>query len=156
MEDDQRNARIFGVLFIITFLTSIPALALFQPFSTQPRTSPVAERTTRSTWESSSSGFSSSRTSQRPSSCSRSLDGRTKSLHSAMSLHGSSSAPSSGPASSLCSDREPAPGRSGRCRPRSLARSAQGLDVLAGPRLHRRLGEWTDTRLPDVQLQSRI
>ena len=27
MENDQRNARIFGVLFVITFLTSIPALA---------------------------------------------------------------------------------------------------------------------------------
>jgi hypothetical protein len=26
MADDQRTARIFGVLFIITFLTSIPAL----------------------------------------------------------------------------------------------------------------------------------
>jgi hypothetical protein len=36
MEDDQRNARIFGVLFIITFLTSIPALALFQPVLDDP------------------------------------------------------------------------------------------------------------------------
>jgi hypothetical protein len=26
MADDQKNARIFGVLFIITFLTSIPAV----------------------------------------------------------------------------------------------------------------------------------
>jgi hypothetical protein len=31
MEDDQRHARIFGVLFIITFITSISALALFHP-----------------------------------------------------------------------------------------------------------------------------
>lgn len=30
METDQRNARIFGVLFILTFLTSIPAFFLFQ------------------------------------------------------------------------------------------------------------------------------
>jgi Domain of unknown function (DUF4386) len=30
METDQRNARIFGVLFIITFLTSIPAALIFQ------------------------------------------------------------------------------------------------------------------------------
>lgn len=30
MESDQRHARIFGVLFIITFLTSIPAYFLFQ------------------------------------------------------------------------------------------------------------------------------
>ena len=36
MEADQRNARIFGVLFIITFLTSIPALALFQPVLDDP------------------------------------------------------------------------------------------------------------------------
>jgi hypothetical protein len=36
MDDDQRNARIFGVLFIITFLTSIPALALFQPVLDDP------------------------------------------------------------------------------------------------------------------------
>jgi nitric oxide reductase large subunit len=36
MEQDQRNARIFGVLFIITFLTSIPALALFQPVLDDP------------------------------------------------------------------------------------------------------------------------
>jgi hypothetical protein len=31
MDDDQRHARIFGVLFIITFITSIGALSLFQP-----------------------------------------------------------------------------------------------------------------------------
>jgi hypothetical protein len=30
MAEDQRNARIFGVLFLITFVTSIGALALFQ------------------------------------------------------------------------------------------------------------------------------
>jgi hypothetical protein len=36
MADDQRNARIFGVLFIITFLTSIPAWALFQPVLDDP------------------------------------------------------------------------------------------------------------------------
>ena len=36
MENDQRNARIFGVLFLITFLTSIPALALFQPVLDDP------------------------------------------------------------------------------------------------------------------------
>ena len=36
MEQDQRNARIFGVLFIITFITSIPALALFQPVLDDP------------------------------------------------------------------------------------------------------------------------
>jgi hypothetical protein len=36
VEDDQRNARIFGVLFIITFLMSIPALALYQPVLDDP------------------------------------------------------------------------------------------------------------------------
>ena len=36
MAEDQRNARIFGVLFIITFLTSIPAVALFQPVLDDP------------------------------------------------------------------------------------------------------------------------
>src|SRR5262245_30825293 len=36
MNDDQRDARIFGVLFIITFLTSITALALYQPVLDDP------------------------------------------------------------------------------------------------------------------------
>jgi hypothetical protein len=36
MADDQTNARIFGVLFIITFLTSIPAVLLFQPVLDDP------------------------------------------------------------------------------------------------------------------------
>ena len=36
MENDQRNARIFGVLFIVTFITSIPALALYQPVLDDP------------------------------------------------------------------------------------------------------------------------
>ena len=36
MGADQRNARIFGVLFIVTFITSIPALALFQPVLDDP------------------------------------------------------------------------------------------------------------------------
>ena len=37
MDQDQRHARIFGVLFIITFLTSIPARSLlFQPVLDDP------------------------------------------------------------------------------------------------------------------------
>jgi hypothetical protein len=36
MADDQRTARIFGVLFIVTFLTSIPAVLLFQPVLDDP------------------------------------------------------------------------------------------------------------------------
>lgn len=34
--DDQRDARIFGALFLVTFLTSIPALLLFQPVLDDP------------------------------------------------------------------------------------------------------------------------
>jgi hypothetical protein len=36
MADDQRHGRIFGVLFIITFITSISALLLFQPVLDDP------------------------------------------------------------------------------------------------------------------------
>lgn len=36
MSADQRNARIFGVLFLITFVTSIAALALYQPVLDDP------------------------------------------------------------------------------------------------------------------------
>lgn len=33
---DQKRARVFGVLYLITFVTSIPALALFQPVLDDP------------------------------------------------------------------------------------------------------------------------
>ncbi len=36
MASDQQKARIFGVLYIITFITSIPALALYQPVLDHP------------------------------------------------------------------------------------------------------------------------
>ena len=36
MAEDQRNARIFGVLFLITYATSIGALLLFQPVLDDP------------------------------------------------------------------------------------------------------------------------
>jgi hypothetical protein len=36
MEQDQRDARIFGVLYLITFVTSIPALILYQPVLDDP------------------------------------------------------------------------------------------------------------------------
>ena len=36
MVDDQRHGRIFGVLFILTFVTSISALLLFQPVLDDP------------------------------------------------------------------------------------------------------------------------
>jgi hypothetical protein len=36
MDDDQKKARIFGVLFVITFLTSIPAAFLYMPLLADP------------------------------------------------------------------------------------------------------------------------
>ncbi len=58
MAEDQRNARIFGVLFLITFVTSIPALALFQPVLDDPAGYIAGgARTTGSTWACSSSCF---------------------------------------------------------------------------------------------------
>ena len=36
MSRDQRRARVFGVLFLITYVTSIPALALYQPVLDDP------------------------------------------------------------------------------------------------------------------------
>jgi hypothetical protein len=36
MEQDQRDARIFGVLYLITFVTSIPALIFYQPVLDDP------------------------------------------------------------------------------------------------------------------------
>jgi hypothetical protein len=36
MSLDQKRARVFGVLFLITFITSIPALALYQPVLDHP------------------------------------------------------------------------------------------------------------------------
>ena len=36
MSRDQKRARVFGVLYLITYVTSIPALALFQPVLDDP------------------------------------------------------------------------------------------------------------------------
>ena len=36
MSVDQKRARWFGVLYLITFVTSIPALALYQPVLDDP------------------------------------------------------------------------------------------------------------------------
>jgi hypothetical protein len=36
MSPDQKRARVFGVLYLITFVTSIPALALYQPVLDDP------------------------------------------------------------------------------------------------------------------------
>ena len=53
MADDQRHGRIFGVLFIITFITSIGALALFQPVLDDPAgyIAGGGKDNHRSTWE---------------------------------------------------------------------------------------------------------
>ena len=36
MSLDQKRARVFGVLYLVTFVTSIPALALYQPVLDDP------------------------------------------------------------------------------------------------------------------------
>ena len=36
MSPDQKRARVFGVLYLITFVTSIPALLLYQPLLDDP------------------------------------------------------------------------------------------------------------------------
>src|SRR3954468_11159853 len=36
MSLDQKRARVFGVLYLVTFVTSIPALALYQPVLDHP------------------------------------------------------------------------------------------------------------------------
>jgi hypothetical protein len=38
---DQKRARVFGVLYLITFVTSIPALALYQPVLDDPVEAPA-------------------------------------------------------------------------------------------------------------------
>ena len=86
MADDQRHGRIFGVLFIITFITSIAALALFQPVLDDPVGYITGGGKDNQiylglSWSSSSS----SRTSERPSSSTRSRGVRTKPSRSATS-----------------------------------------------------------------------
>ena len=104
MDTDQRNARIFGVLFIITFLTSIPASLLFQSVLDDPAGYIAGSGNTNQIylavlW----SFFSSSRTSERPSSSTRLLGGRARFSQSATSPLESSNASSLPPESSLCS-----------------------------------------------------
>ena len=73
MEADQRNARIFGVLFLVTFVTSIPALALYQPVLDDPAGYIAGGgEDTKIYLGALLSSFSSSRTSAPPSWCSRS------------------------------------------------------------------------------------
>ena len=73
MAADQRNARIFGVLFLITFVTSIGALALFQPVLDDPAEYIAGGGKDNQIYlEPSWSFCSSSRTSERPSCSTRS------------------------------------------------------------------------------------
>ncbi len=154
MENDQRNARIFGVLFLITFLTSIPALALYQPVLDDPAayiagggndnqiylgallellliianvgTAVVVYPILRRQSEILSLGYVTARL--------------VECMFIAAGIVFVLGIVSSASRRSECLG-------AGR-----IARRAQGLDVPARPRLHRRLGERTDTRLPDVQL----
>ena len=157
MAEDQRTARIFGVLFLITFITSIPALALYQPVLDDPAgyiagggsdakiylgvllellliianvgtavvLYPIVRRQNEIL-------------SHRLRHCPR--DG--------VRVH-------RGRDHLRARDRQPASGRPGRFGAGSVARRAQGLDVPPRPRLHRRLGERTHPRLPDVQIPPR-
>ena len=106
MADDQRHGHIFGVLFIITFITSIAALALFQPVLDDPVGYIDWWREGQPDLPgcSSSSSSSSSRTSERPSFSTRSRGGRTRPSPSATSERESSSASSSRRGSSSCSE----------------------------------------------------
>jgi hypothetical protein len=36
VSSDQRRARVFGVLYLVTFITSIPAIALYEPALRHP------------------------------------------------------------------------------------------------------------------------
>ena len=78
MAQDQKIARIFGVLFILTFITSIGALALFQSVLDDPAAYIAGGgKETRSTW--SLSGVPARpRPSERLSFSTRSQDGRTR------------------------------------------------------------------------------
>ena len=157
MEEDQRNARIFGVLFLITFITSIPALALYQPVLDDPAayiagggednkiylgvllellliianvgTAVVVFPILRRQNEILALGYVTARIVE----CVFIAAGIIFVL-------------------GIVSLRQDGPER---LRARRFARRAQGLDVPARPRLHRRLGERADPRLPDVQLPPR-
>ena len=68
MAEDQRNARIFGVLYLLTFITSIPALLLYEPALRHPEAFARGQETsTRSISARCLSFSSSSRTSEPPS-----------------------------------------------------------------------------------------
>ena len=99
---EDRDARLPGMSLPATFVTSIPALALFQPVLDDPAgyIAGLAATTTASSSERSWRCSSSSRTSALPSCCSRSSSGRARPSLSATSRLVSLNAPSSPSASS--------------------------------------------------------
>ena len=157
MSDDQRHGRIFGVLFIITFITSIPALALFQPVLDDPAgyiagggkdnqiylgaflefflvvsnvgTAVVLYPIARRQNEALAIGYVAARI--------------IESVFIAVGIIF---------VLGVVSMRQDAPGARRRCL---LARRAEGLDVPLRPRTHRSVRKRTDPRLPDVQVGAR-
>ena len=157
MADDQRHGRIFGVLFIITFITSIGALALFQPVLDDPvgyiagggkdnqiylgaflelllvisnvGTAVVLYPIARRQNEALAIGYVGARIIE----CTFIAMGIIFVL-------------------GVVGLRHDLPGARRRCL---HARRAQGLDVPVRPRTHRPLGERADPRLPDVQVRTR-
>jgi hypothetical protein len=101
MDSTRRTSFVTGVLFLITFVTSIPAaLLLYAPVLDDANYVIGAGADTGVAWARSWRSCSSSPTSAPPSRCSPSSSGRTKGSRSAMSPPGSLNAPSSPSASS--------------------------------------------------------
>ena len=152
MSEDQQRARVFGVLFLITYVTSIGALALFQSVLDDPAgyiagdgkdsqiylgaflellliianvgTAVVLYPIVRRQNELLAIGYVAARIIE----CVFIAGGIILVL-------------------GVVSLRQDSPDAS---RPRRLARRAQGLDVPVRPRAHRPLRERADPRLPDV------
>ena len=157
MADDQRHARIFGLLFIVTFITSIGALALFQPVLDDPVGYIAGGGKDSQIYLGALPGAAarSSRTSERPSSSTRSRGVRTRPSRSATSPLESSNASSSRSGSSSCSESW-ACGTTFRARttlPSRSPRSRTGRSCSAPA--HRPLWERVDPRLLDVQVRAR-
>ena len=157
MADDQRAARWFGVLFIITFITSIAALALFQSVLDDP------------------AGYIAGGGKDNQIYLGAFLEFLLvlANVGTAVVLYPIARRQNEYPRHRLrrCSDHRvrlhcggdhlrsrrshPPPGLSGRGRPCRLPRRAQGLDVPLRPRTRRPLRERADPRLPDVPLPPR-
>ena len=155
MADDQRDGRIFGVLLIITFITSISALALFQSVLDDPA---GLHRRWREGQPDLPRGV--------PGTAARHLErrnGRRSLPNRQASERGSRHRLRRGPDHRVrvhrdgdhlrARGREPAPGLSRRGRPRGLACCSSRTGRSFGP--DRPFGKRADTRLPDVQVRTR-